>query len=58
MHKKHKIYTEPRIPIKLTEAQFDELVLKHIPSRKRGPRYKISKFKICNYILYFLHTGC
>jgi hypothetical protein len=43
--------TDPRIPVKLTEAQFTEFVLKHIPSRRSGPRYKIPDFKIFNYIL-------
>ena len=26
MPKKHRIYTEPRIPVKLTEAQFNEFI--------------------------------
>ena len=58
MKRKRTTYTEPRIPVKLTEAQFDEFVLKHIPSRRSGPRYKIADYKIFNYILYFLHTVC
>ena len=58
MKKKSKTYIEPRIPVKLTEDQFNEFILRHLPIRKRGPRYKISDFKIFNYILYFLHTGC
>ena len=58
MPKKHRIYTEPRIPVQLTENQFNEFIFRHLPIRKRGPRYKISDFKIFNYILYFLHTGC
>lgn len=58
MKKKRKTYSDPRIPVKLTEDQFNEFVLKHIPGRRCGPRYKIPDFKIFNYILYFLHTGC
>ncbi len=49
MNKKHRTYTEPRIPVQLTEVQFNEFILRHLPIRKRGPRYKISDFKICNY---------
>ena len=58
MPKKHRIYTEARIPVKLTEDQFNEFIFRHLPIRKRGPRFKISDFKIFNYILYFLHNGC
>ena len=58
MQKKRQTYTKPRIPVKLTEDQFNEFILRHLPTRKRGPGYKISDFKIFNYILYFLHTDC
>ena len=46
------------IPVELTEAQFNEFFLKHIKLDSRGPKIKISLFKLFNYILYFLHTGC
>jgi len=58
MKKKPKTYTEPRIPVKLTEDQFNEFILDFLPKKKHGPEYKISKFKIFNYILHFLYTGC
>jgi transposase len=47
-----------RIPVQLTLSQFNEFILKHLPKPKRGPSCKISFFKIFNYILKFLHTGC
>ncbi len=47
-----------RIPVKLTESEFDEFVLKHLPKKSYGPSYKIPLFKIFNYILYVLYTGC
>jgi len=46
------------IPTKLTENQFNQFVLKHLPKRQRGPISKISIFKIFNYIMKFLYTGC
>jgi len=32
--------------------------LKHLPIRKMGPKYEIPDYKIFNYIVCFLHTGC
>lgn len=46
------------IPVQLTLSQFNEFILKHLPKLKRGPFCKISLFKVFNYILKFLHTGC
>lgn len=48
----------PAIPVELTEAQFNEFFLEHIKLGVRGPKIKIPLFKIFNYILYVLHTGC
>lgn len=44
MQKKRRTYTEPRIPVKLTEDQFNKFVLRHLPSRRCGPKYKIPSF--------------
>ena len=49
---------KPRIPVQLTEKQFNEFVLKHLPKKGRGPNYKISRYKIFNYILKLLYMGC
>ena len=46
------------IPVSLTEKQFDEHIGPYISTAKRGFESKISLYKIFNYILYRLHTGC
>lgn len=46
------------IPTQLTEKQFNEFVFPHLTKGKRGPKPKIALYKIFNYILYVLHTGC
>ena len=46
------------IPTSLTEKQFDEHIRPYISVAKRGYESKIPLFKIFNYILYHLHTGC
>jgi len=46
------------IPISLTEKQFDEHIRVHIAVAKRGYESKIALYKVFNYILYQLHTGC
>ena len=46
------------IPISLTEKQFDEHVRPYISTAKRGFECQISLYKVFNYILYRLHTGC
>ncbi len=47
-----------RIPTELTEKEFNEFVFPHLKNGKRGPRPKVSLYKIFNYILYVIHTGC
>lgn len=37
---------------------FDEFILEHLTKGSRGPKRKLSDFKIFNYILRVLHTGC
>jgi len=46
------------IPISLTENQFDEHIRPYIRVAKRGYECKIPLYKVFNYILYQLHTGC
>jgi len=46
------------IPVSLTEKAFDEFVFPHLSVAKRGYISKIPLYKIFNYILYRLHTGC
>ena len=48
-----------KIPTDLKEEDFNRFVLPHlIYGAKFGPKPKISSFKMFNYILYVLHTGC
>ena len=46
------------IPTSLTEKQFDAYVCPYLNTAKRGYESKIPLYKIFNYILYRLHTGC
>lgn len=47
-----------KIPTVLKEDEFNEFVLPHLKKGTRGPSKKISFFKLFNYILYLMHTGC
>ena len=47
-----------KIPKALSEAEFNEFVLPHLKKGARGPSKKISFFKLFNYILKLMHTGC
>jgi hypothetical protein len=46
------------IPVSLTEKQFEEHVSPFLSKAKRGFICKIPLYKIFNYLLYRLHTGC
>ena len=46
-----------RIPVELSEEQFEEFILPHLSMPKRGPRCKIGYWKLVNYILKVLYTG-
>ena len=46
------------IPTKLSDSQFHDYVLPFLSQAKRGFVCKIPLFKVFNYILYWLHTGC
>lgn len=47
-----------KIPTALSENEFNEFVLPHLKKGLRGPSKKISSFKLFNYILRLMHTGC
>ena len=51
----HKLQS---IPTTLSKKEFKQFVLPSLKSPTKGPKRKISDFKIFNYILYLLHTGC
>ena len=46
------------IPVGLSEKEFDEFILPHLKRGSRGPNKKISYYKLFNYILKLMHTGC
>jgi len=46
------------IPVSLTEKQFEKHVDPFLSKAKRGFVCKIALYKVFNYILYRLHTGC
>ena len=46
------------IPTSVTEKQFNEHIRQHLSTAKRGYESKIPLYKIFNYILFRLHTGC
>jgi hypothetical protein len=46
------------IPTKVTEKQFQKYFEPHLSKAKRGYVSKIPLFKIFNYILNTLYTGC
>ena len=55
-----KVRKYKSIPTNLTEFEFNEFVLPHLSyaTGKRGPKPEISAYKMFNYILYVLHSGC
>ena len=46
------------IPTSVTEAQFSAHILPCLSTAKRGFVSKIPLYKLFNYILYRLHSGC
>ena len=47
-----------KIPIEVTEPQFEQHFRPHLSTAKRGYECKIPLYKVFNYILYKLRTGC
>lgn len=46
-----------KLPVKVGRADFNKYIDPYLTKPKRGPKGKISRCKIFNYILYVLHTG-
>lgn len=46
-----------KLPVKVGRADFNKYINPYLSKSKRGPKAKISRCKIFNYILYVLHTG-
>ena len=47
-----------KIPGVLSEGEFDRFVVPYLKKGTRGPNKKLSFFKLFNYILKLMHTGC
>ena len=45
------------IPKQVLRKDFNRYILPHLSKRFKGPKPKLSFYKIFNYILYVLHTG-
>lgn len=45
------------LPVKVGLADFNQYINRYLSRGKRGPKTKISRHKIFNYILFALHTG-
>ena len=54
-NEKKLIYNE--IPKQISRKNFNKYINPHLSKPKKGPKPKISFYKIFNYILYVLHTG-
>ncbi len=54
-NEKKLIYNE--IPKQVSRKDFNKYINPHLSKPKKGPKPKLSFYKIFNYILYVLHTG-
>lgn len=46
------------IPISVTEEQFEQHIRPCLSTARRGYECKIALYRVFNYMLYRLHTGC
>lgn len=46
-----------RIPVQLSEDDFNQFILPHLSMPRRGPRCKIGYHRLFNYTLKVLYTG-
>ena len=47
-----------KIPTRLTHGQFQEYVEPFLSTAERGFVCQIPLYRVFNYVLYWLHTGC
>src|SRR5215470_9292256 len=45
------------IPVQLSEPEFEAFLLPHLSMPKRGPKCKLSYYRVFNFILWVLYTG-
>lgn len=53
-----KVRSYKHLPVKITEKQFNCFFLPHLSLPKQSRHPKIPLWRVFNYILYQLHTGC
>jgi hypothetical protein len=46
------------IPVSVTQEQFEQYIRPSLSVAKRGYECSIPLYKVFNYLLYRLHTGC
>lgn len=51
-------YPQGALPVKVGIADFGKYINPYLSRGRRGPKTKIPRYKIFNYILFVLHTGC
>lgn len=56
MKKNERTYN--RLPKRVSQKEFNRLIAPHLRKPIKGPEPKISYYKIFNYIMYVLSTGC
>jgi transposase len=56
MKTKQRAYN--RLPKRVSQKEFNRLIAPHLRKPIKGPEPKISYYKIFNYIMYVLSTGC
>lgn len=54
---KLKLSTGGILPVKVSQNDFNTHIRPHLRFPVKGPKPKLSYYKIFNYILYVLHTG-
>lgn len=54
--KNQKVYN--KLPQKVSQKEFNKFIKPHLSRPLRGPKPKVSMYKIFNYVLYVLSSGC
>lgn len=57
MATKTKTEQKKKLPVKVSEKDFNRYIKPYLRTPVKGVKQKISNYKIFNYILYVLHTG-
>ena len=47
-----------RLPKRVSRKEFNRFILPHLSHPVKGPKPKVSLYKIFNYVTYVLSTGC